>query len=192
MEHFITVKMEEIMSKLAPALTRSDADPRPIVVMTCGIAGSGKSTLSKAIVLKYPSFERLSIDATLAAKRGLHSVDYPHDKYSEYQDEAEASCTARLITILSKGTKNAVLDRSFYAKEDRDQYKQLAQEMGGRCVLVYLRADSKDILHKRIAQRRRDGIDADSALDITEDTLQGYWNGFEAPAGEEEIVIDVK
>ncbi|KAI1377898.1 P-loop containing nucleoside triphosphate hydrolase protein [Hypoxylon crocopeplum] len=183
--------MADILERLGSQLVRSQPDNKPIVVMTCGIAGAGKSTLSKAILAKYPNYERLSIDATNAAKHGIYEVDYPPEKYDEFQEEAAGECEARLVSLLREGNRDVVLDRSFYSKEDREYYKRIVESHGGRWVLVYLRAKSKDFLWNRIVQRRKEGINADSAYVITAEVLDGYWNGFEAPTNEGEIVIDV-
>ncbi|CAJ2509073.1 Uu.00g140990.m01.CDS01 [Anthostomella pinea] len=184
--------MDETLKKLAPNLLRSEADSRPVVVMMCGIAGAGKSTLSKAILSTHPSFERLSIDTTIAAKHGIYAVDYPPEKSAEYQDEAADECESRLVSLLAQGVKDVVVDMSFYSKDDRAHYRRLVEEHDGRCVLIYLRAASKEVLWQRILQRRRNGINADSAYEITEEIIDAYWSGFEAPVGEGEIIIEVQ
>ncbi|OGM48919.1 ATP/GTP-binding protein [Aspergillus bombycis] len=76
-------------TRLHPHLYRTAADPRPVVLMTCGIAGSGKSSLAHSIVSAYPSFHRLSIDFYVYSHHGLWDVDYPKERYEEYQLEAE-------------------------------------------------------------------------------------------------------
>lgn len=86
--------------------------------------------------------------------------------------------------------RNVVLDRSFYARQDRDEFKARIEAAGGKWILVYLKAE-RDVLWRRIRQRRENGINADSALDIKEDLLDAYVGGFEAPEGEGEIVIEV-
>lgn len=92
-----------------------------------------------------------------------------------------------------------MLDLSFYNKEYRDEYRQIIEKHGGRQVLVYLEAD-KDVLQRRITKRRatRDalalddkGRDGDSAFNVDDETFEMYWTGFEAPAGEGEIVVKV-
>ncbi|KAI1385769.1 P-loop containing nucleoside triphosphate hydrolase protein [Hypoxylon trugodes] len=183
--------MEKTLKKLELQLLRSQSDNKPVVVMTCGIAGSGKSTLSKAILANYPNYERLSIDATLAAKHGIYGVDYPDEKYEEFQDEAEAECDVRLISLLDEGKKDVVLDRSLYSKEDREKYKKIVEAHGGRWVLVYFNAKDKDFIWNRIVTRRQQGVNADSALVITKEILDRYWDGFDVPLDEGEIIIEV-
>lgn len=154
-------------------------------------AGSGKSTLSKSIVNTLPNFSRLSIDQLLHAAHGMYGIDYDTSLYQEYQVEAGHEFVAELRRLLThKPPINVVLDRSFYAKSDRDGYRKLVTELGGRCVLVYFDA-TKEVLWRRIKERTARGRDADSAFDVTEEILDGYLSGFERPDGEGEVVINV-
>ncbi|KAI8627115.1 ATP/GTP-binding protein [Xylariaceae sp. FL1651] len=181
--------MDDTIAQLRPEILRTDADPRPVVLMTCGIAGAGKSTLSKAMVSAHPNFERISIDGTLAQKHGIYGVDYAPEKYAKYLDEAADECKARLTRLLTEGSRDAVFDRAFWNKEDRDEAKRLIESLGARWVLVYLKAPDKETLWRRIRGRREIGLNADCAYEITEDVLDMYWSGFEEPVGEGEIVI---
>ncbi|OIW22759.1 P-loop containing nucleoside triphosphate hydrolase protein [Coniochaeta ligniaria NRRL 30616] len=171
-------------------LLRSEQDPKPVVLMTCGVAGSGKSTLAKAVAATFPSFTRVSIDHIIDSRHGICGVDYPAEKYDEYMLEADDIYESRFRQLLRDG-KDVVLDRSFYAKADRDEFKAMAEEAGARWVLVYFKAD-KELLWKRICERRSRGVNADSALDISQVLLDAYVEGFEVPVGEGEIVIDVE
>ncbi|KAK4450207.1 P-loop containing nucleoside triphosphate hydrolase [Podospora aff. communis PSN243] len=181
----------DVLDQLQLPLSRTSEDPRPVVVMTCGIAGSGKSTLAKAIVERHPSFVRLSGDNILHAKHGLYGKDYPPEMYGKYLDEAAAEVEATLVELLEAGERDAVLDRSLYSREDRDDFKRLIERKGARWILVFFRPASRDVIWKRLQHRRRAGIDADSAYDITPEILDGYWKGFENPKGEGEVVVDV-
>ncbi|KAF2273901.1 P-loop containing nucleoside triphosphate hydrolase protein [Westerdykella ornata] len=181
----------DVLDQLRLPLSRPREDPRPVVVMTCGIAGSGKSTLAKAIVARHPNYTRLSIDSTVYAKHGLYGTDYPHEKYDEYTEEADTEIRRTLTDLLDSGERDIVLDRALYSKEDRDYFKKLVEEKGGRWILVFFRPASKDVIWNRIQRRRAAGIDADSALEITPEILDQYWEGFENPEGEGEVVFDV-
>jgi predicted kinase len=92
---------------------------------------------------------------------------------------------------LLKQKKNVVLDRSFYAKKHRDEYKARVECASGRWVLVHLRAE-RDVLWKRICDRREKGVNADSAREISPALLDQFVQGFEVPEGEGEIVITVE
>ncbi|KAI1044118.1 hypothetical protein LB505_010529 [Fusarium chuoi] len=191
---------ENVPDQLSHRLFRTRQDGRPIVLMACGIAGAGKSTLAKAIVTKFPNFKRLSNDQIIYESHGLYKIDYPAEKYEAYQEEASQKLIAELERILQDKSNDVVLDLSFYDKEYRDEYKAIVERSGGRWVLVYLDV-SRDLLWNRIQRRRaeRDSLDArdperngDSAFDIDGETFDMYLAGFEPPTGEGEIVIKVE
>lgn len=98
----------------------------------------------------------------------------------------------RFLELL-RAKKDVVLDRSFWAKEDREKCYALCRREGvAAWKLVYLRA-RKDFLGRRIQERRKKGVNADSALEISEELLEQYWDGFQAPGKDEEPeIIDVE
>lgn len=167
--------------------------------MTCGLSGSGKSTLAKTITRHLPNFTRLSIDAHIHQTHGLYKIDYPADKYGDYQDEARAAITTELKTLLARGERDVVLDLSFWNKAYREEYKTLIEGAGARWVLVFLDA-GREVLWERVTKRRekRDaldekdkGRDGDSAFDVDGDVFEMYLAGFERPDGEGEVVVPV-
>ncbi|KAJ5519698.1 hypothetical protein N7463_000151 [Penicillium fimorum] len=174
---------------LSPFIRRTDSDPRPIVMMTCGLAGSGKSSLSKWVLANHPSFERLSIDSYIYTKYGLYGVDYPNDKYQEYQDEAESALRSYLVRLLRQGSQDVILDFSFAFQETRDEWKSLIEGSGGRWVLAYLDV-GVDELRRRVRARNQLTVkDGDSAFFVTNEILESYIAGFERPTGEGEVVL---
>jgi predicted kinase len=88
-----------------------------------------------------------------------------------------------------------ILERSFYAKSDRDEFRGIARDAGARVVFVFLKAEGeagKEVLWRRICKRSEGLKEANSALDIGRETFEGYWAGFEDPVGEGEIVVKVE
>jgi predicted kinase len=152
--------------------------------------GAGKSTLSSAIVNAFPSFTRLSIDGIIADRHGIYNVDYPASEYAAHLEEARQVFSEEVHELLEQ-KKNVVLDSSFYAKKHRDEYKVKIERASGRWVLVYLKAE-RDVLWKRICERRGKGVNADSAREISPALLDQFVQGFEGPEGEGEIVITVE
>ncbi|MDF2036483.1 AAA family ATPase [Cytobacillus oceanisediminis] len=57
---------------------RKRDDLTPLVVMMCGVAGSGKTTFSKK--LEKEGFVRLSIDEEIWAVNGRYGIDFPIEK----------------------------------------------------------------------------------------------------------------
>lgn len=155
--------------------------------------GSGKSTLAKTVVSRLPTFTRLSVDEIIHAKHGAYGVDYPADMvlYQSYMKEAGLIFDDLFATYLRDDKRDLVLDRSFYAKEDRDDFREKVESLGGRVVLVWFRPTNKEISWQRIVERKSEDKTANNALDISRDLFDMYWAGFENPNGEGEIVIDV-
>lgn len=197
-----------IPSTLLSRLSRTASDPRPVVLMTCGLAGlsevqahsfnqlinagAGKTTLVKSILKQYPRFVRISIDSIIFQAHGLYGIDYPAsaDRYNQYMEEADAIYLETFRKLLAEG-KDIAFERSCYAKEDRDEWRKIAEEGGARVVLVFLRARDKEALWDRICERSKAEKTADNALEISRETFDTYWDGFEDPDGEDETVIDV-
>ncbi|KAF4156651.1 hypothetical protein CNMCM6069_006549 [Aspergillus lentulus] len=183
--------LSDAIARLGPVIQRTSSDPRPVVLMTCAVAGSGKTTLAKSICAAYPSFARLSIDAYVYSHHGLWNVDYPKEHYEKYQIEAEAALKRQLVHILQHDDANVILDFSFAFRRDRDEWKAIISESGGRWVLIYLDADPTEIRRRVAARNALNEKDGDSAFYLAEDVLERYINGFERPVGEGEIVINM-
>lgn len=117
-------------------------------------------------------------------------MDYPTGAYRRYQEEADELFLQSLKQILSDRTvADVILDRSSYAKEDRDAFRTLVERYGGRVVLLYLKVP-EEVLWRRICARKEAGRDADSAADIDRELLRSYVEGFEVPEGEGELVVE--
>jgi predicted kinase len=113
--------------------------------------------------------------------------------YAQYQNEADDIYVATFRKLLAE-KKNGILERSFYAREDRAEFRDMAERAGAKVLLVYLKAEGevgKEVLWNRICKRSEETKTADSAVDISRETFEEYWSGFEEPVGEGEIVIRV-
>lgn len=151
--------------------------------------GSGKSSLSKWILSQHPTFERLSIDSYIYKRYGLYSVDYPAEKYSEYQEEAEEALRDELTSLLRHGARDVILDFSFAYQATRNEWKALVESQGARWVLVYLDVATEELRRRVLARNTLAVKDGDSAFPVTEEILERYIAGFERPIGEGEIVL---
>ena len=134
------------------------------------------------------SFTRQSIDELIASRHGICGVDYAPEKYDEFSEEADQVFLDSFRAHLADKALNVVLDRSLYAREDRDYFKTLIEASGARWVLVYFKIEP-EILWRRICARRKEEISANSALDISEELFKRYVDGFEHPDGEGEIIV---
>jgi predicted kinase len=159
------------------------------------VTGSGKTTLAKAIQSTHPNFHRLSGDEMIYQKHGIYGVDYAASPtlYAQYQAEKDEIYLSTFQILLAE-KKDVILERSFYAREDREEYRRMADNAGARVVLIFLKAEGeegKKTLWERICKRSEGMKTADSALDISREVFEGYWSGFEDPVDEGEIVVHV-
>lgn len=163
---------------------REQNDVTPLVVMMCGVAGSGKTTFSQ--ILEKEGFVRLSIDEEVWATNGRWGIDFSMDKFEEYRKDAERKLRNRLIKlILDK--HQVVIDFSFWDRVRRNQYKKLIEDSGGKWKLIYLKVHPNDLRERLKIRNKR--FDANS-FPISEELLSSYLNGFEIPNGEGEILIE--
>ncbi|MEH7386860.1 ATP-binding protein [Bacillus sp. JJ1521] len=163
---------------------RERDDFSPLVVMMCGVAGSGKTTFAQQ--LEKEGFVRLSIDEEVWATNGRFGIDFSMEKIEEYRNDAERKLLNLLIKLIHD-KRQVVIDFSFWDRVSRDQYKELIEKSGGRWKLIYIKVHPDD-LRERLKIRNK-GFDA-NAFPITEEILTSYLNGFETPKGEGEIVIE--
>jgi tRNA uridine 5-carbamoylmethylation protein Kti12 len=156
-----------------------------LVVIMCGIAGSGKTTFSQN--LEKDGFVRLSIDEEVWSTNGRYGIDYLAEKYREYLDEAHIRLRNKLVKLI-QDKKQVVVDSSFWQRSERDEFKKLIENSGGKWRLIYLKVHP-DELRKRLKIRSQ-RFDANAAFTITEEILSTFLNGFEEPRNEGEIVIE--
>lgn len=156
-----------------------------LIVLMCGIAGSGKTTFSQNLE-KY-GYVCLSIDEEVWSINGRYGIDYPVEKYREYLDEAHIRLRNKLVKLI-EDKKQVVVDSSFWNRLERDEYKRHIENSGGKWSLIYLKVHP-DELRKRLKIRSQ-RFDANAAFTITEEILTTFLNGFEEPRDEGEIVIE--
>ncbi|MGR9049793.1 AAA family ATPase [Halobacillus faecis] len=161
-------------------------DLTPLVVMMCGVAGSGKTTFSQQ--LEKEGFVRLSIDEEIWATKGRYGIDFPIEKFEEYKKDAESKLRNLLIKLIHD-KQQVVIDFSFWDRGRRDQYKRLIEDSGGKWKLFYLKVHPDDLRERLKLRNKR--FDANS-FPISEELLTSYLKGFEIPNGEGEIVIENK
>lgn len=160
---------------------------RPLVVLMCAVAGSGKTTYAQRLEAR--GHVRLSVDEEVWGRFGRYGVDYAPEDYARLSGAAEDVLRPRLLELVAEG-RDVVVDLSFWRRATREEYKRLVERAGARWRLVYLKVDPA-VLRRRLAERAR-RFDANAAFPITEDILAAYLAGFEAPDGEGEQVLALR
>ena len=99
-----------------------------LVIMMCGVAGSGKTTFAQK--LEKIGFSRLSNDEEKWSTNGRYGIDYPVGQYKQYAVKAELKLKEKLISLIKK-KRNIVIDFSFWQKNNGVIIKNLLKQQVG-------------------------------------------------------------
>ena len=143
------------------------------VILMCGPAGSGKSTVARTLELE--GYERLSVD-TVAWDRGYRSHPLPEP----VAENIRAEIKDRLVELVRERA-DVVVDLSFWSRRSRDDYRDLLANLGVIPEVWYL-ATPREVVLARIAAR--DNTDPDSLV-LPDAMAAAYFDDFEVPTAAE-------
>ena len=172
------------------------ADRKPILIITHGYSGSGKTTISQFILEAIPAIrirsdverKRLFKDQTSAN----NEVEKNNDTHAEinagiYNNESSAKTYDHLRMLAEDiilAGLSVIVDAAFLQAEQRQQFSQLAELLNVPFRIIDCHADHS-ILEQRISARQIYGDDAsDASLDVL---LHQQENN--APLTEEELLL---
>ena len=130
------------------------------VVVFFGMTASGKSTLGKAWAQAYQC-TYYNTDRVRKELAGLQPTARRPDQVAQgiYSTAFTEKTYQALLYFarkdLAQGYEMVVLDGSYSRRQDRDQVRWLAREVGARCVLVFCTCSDDEVL-LRLDQRSRD------------------------------------
>jgi uncharacterized protein len=135
-------------------------DLRPAVLaITCGLAGTGKSTLASALADE-AGFEMVSSDRVRKELAGLRETerrleDYGKGIYSpEFTQRTYDALLERAREALQAG-RSVVVDATFIRREHRKAARRLARETGAQFACLLLETD-ENVIRKRLGKRERE------------------------------------
>lgn len=132
----------------------------PFLVVTCGLTGSGKSTLGRALGERLGAVVLNSdvVRKSLAGVHGLRHVPFGDDIY-------QPSITARTYNQLARETerslarhRSVIVDATFTLREQREKMVRLAAKAKVPLFFVHCRADPA-VAQARLAARAAAGSD---------------------------------
>ena len=140
------------------ALALRALEPRPVglLVVVGGVVGTGKSTASEVLADALDAVV-ISTDRVRKHRLGLGAAQRPGAERAaqiytpEEKRRVYAAVAERARSVLESG-RGAVLDGTFSRREDRDEVRRLAGELGARVFFVETGC-SADVALRRLARR---------------------------------------
>jgi len=127
---------------------------------------------------------RLSIDELIRARHGRLGKDYPASEHLGLLAPVIEDARRQLAAHVRAG-RSAVYDHGLGHRDERESYKRLVTDNGGRWRLVYFPVATPELL-RRLAIRNEDP----EYGEMPPDTLMWMADVFERPAGEGEELPD--
>ena len=148
---------------LAEELT---APRRPLLVMTRGLSGSGKTTVSGELVARLGAV-RVRSDLERKRLHGLAARDSSDSPVGgNIYGSASSDATYAVLQDAARQALEAgldmIVDASFLQRNRRTALSRVASASGARCLIVDCRASDAE-LRRRIAKRSAQGQDASEA-----------------------------
>ena len=143
------------------------------VILMCGPAGSGKSTIARRFEAE--GMRRLSIDGE-AWRLGHRSMPLPESD----RQQIESELRLRLAELVAAGI-DVVVDLSFWSRRMREEYRALVRAAGAEPETVYL-ATPRDVALGRVRERRLAHADD---FQLPEEVAAAYFDQFEVPTADE-------
>jgi uncharacterized protein len=161
--------------ELAAAATERVA---PLLMITCGLSGCGKTTMTQALLERIGAIRiRSDVERQRMAARG----ELAGDTYSSTASEQTYDHLEHLAAELLDSGLPVIVDATFLRRNDRERFERLAHRRRARFVMLVLHAPA-EVLRSRIEQRQRAGSDASDA-DVA--VLQQQIASHEMPADEQ-------
>ena len=165
--------------------------PRLHIVLTCGVTGSGKTTVSQQLL---ESLGALRVRSDVERKRlaGIAATDHGHTRIDAgLYDAATTRRTYEqlmaIATVIVDAGFPAIVDATFLRHADRQTFRELAGRLGAQPAIIFCEAP-REILRARVAARVARGTDAS---DATLEVLAHQLSVFETPADDEKTIVQL-
>jgi hypothetical protein len=156
--------------ELAEGLTQAT---QPLLMITHGLSGSGKSLFSGWLLERLPAVrlrsdvERKRLFTSNAGPQGLEQGIYSHQA-----SQVTYAHLREIAAILLRAGFSVIVDATFLKQAQRGPFQQLAEQLGTPYLILDCRAP-ESLLRKRIGQRLEQGADPSEAdLSVLELQLQ--------------------
>ena len=171
------------------------SDNRKILIIMCGLMGSGKSTIAAALAGKFDSVLIRSDEARkelAGVKAGAHRYEaFGRGIYSEeFFNKTYEALFSKAAQILESG-QSVIIDASFKKMVSRQEGKKLARAYNSLFLVVETRCPDEEA-KSRLNERTRSGKDvSDGRWEIFKNQKADFEKVIELSSGEH-VVVDTK
>jgi len=138
----------------------------PVLLITFGFSGSGKTTVTQSLLEKFP-FIRVRSDIE---RKRLHNIEEKQREergvergiYSTTASELTYQHLFELAGELLQANYAIIVDATFLSVEYRFQFQQLAEKLNAKFGIVHCQA-SRETMERRVERRSRKNNDASDA-----------------------------
>ncbi|MEU8655854.1 AAA family ATPase [Actinoplanes philippinensis] len=155
-----------------------------VAYLLVGLTGAGKTTYAERVLVPQ-GVVRLSVDERVFERHGRYGVDYPEHTYFAKERPVVAEVRDELVDLLRQG-RDVVVDHGLWRREDRDDWRALAESVDGQVRLLYFPVPKQELL-RRLNDRNTQGHA--NALLVTAEALDDFYDRFDVPDGENEQII---
>jgi len=141
--------------------------PTPVLILTWGLSGSGKSTVADQLLPALPAI-RVRSDVERKRLAGLDAMmragtEIGTGIYTDEMSDRTYACLLQLAsTILSAGF-TMIVDAAFLKAARREPFAKLARQLHVPFIILQCQA-SEAVLRQRLRARQHDASDADLAV----------------------------
>ncbi len=127
-----------------------------MLIIVCGLPGTGKTTLAKALAKR---FSAVHISSDLIRKEMMARPTYNPDEKARVYEEL----VARVAELLAEG-KSVVADATFYRRSLRGRLVEAAEKAGTKAHFVLCQLDEAEVMDRMAGGGERSGSDADFSI----------------------------
>jgi hypothetical protein len=131
----------------------------PVLLITVGLVGTGKTTLARNLAQKM-GLEVISSDVVRKRLAGIPPAEHRFEQFEngiyseEFTRRTYEQMLAEARNILAQ-RRSVLLDASFRKREERLKARKLAEEMGAEFIVLECRLEEKEV-KRRLEQRLRE------------------------------------
>ena len=148
----------------------------PLLAITRGLSGSGKTTITNDLIGRIPAI-RVRSDVERKRLHGLEPTERSapalgRSIYSTAASDATYDVLARAADAVLAAGFNVIVDATFLERRRRQAFAALAAARGAAFMILDFEADAQE-LRRRVAARHEQGNDASEAdLDVLEHQIE--------------------